>query len=50
MIAAALAGFLAIRLLLAYVRTRDYLPFALYRFGFTALVLGVHFWRSGLLR
>jgi undecaprenyl-diphosphatase len=49
MLAAALSGFLAIRLLLAYVRTRDYLPFVLYRFGFSALVLAVHFWRSGHL-
>jgi undecaprenyl-diphosphatase len=41
MIAAALSGFLAIRVLLAYVRTRDYVPFALYRFAFAALVWAV---------
>lgn len=49
MLAAAVSGFLAIRLLLAYVRTRNYLPFVLYRFAFSALVLFVHFWRGGNL-
>ena len=41
MIAAAVFGFLAIRVLLAYVRTRDYLPFVIYRFAFSALVVAV---------
>ena len=41
MIAATVFGFLAIRVLLAYVRTRDYLPFVLYRFAFSALVVAV---------
>ena len=34
------SGFLAIRLLLAYVRTRDYPPFVVYRFAFALLVWG----------
>jgi undecaprenyl-diphosphatase len=38
MLAAAVAGFLSIRLLLAYVRTRNYLPFVWYRFAFAAVV------------
>jgi undecaprenyl-diphosphatase len=50
MLAAGVSGFLAIRLLLAYVRRRDYLPFVLYRFAFAALVAGAIFWRSGGLR
>ncbi len=50
MAAAALAGFLAIRLLLAYVRTRSYLPFVAYRFGFALVVWAVLLWRAGLLR
>jgi undecaprenyl-diphosphatase len=41
MTAAAVFGFLAIRVLLAYVRTRDYLPFVIYRFAFSALVVAV---------
>jgi undecaprenyl-diphosphatase len=41
MLAAAVSGFLAIRLLLAYVRTRDYAPFVLYRFCLAALVWAV---------
>lgn len=41
MLAAAVSGFLAIRLLLGYVRTRDYRPFAYYRFAFAALVAAV---------
>jgi undecaprenyl pyrophosphate phosphatase UppP len=49
MVAAALSGFLAIRLLLSYVRTRTYAPFVLYRLGFAALVWGVVLWRSGVL-
>ncbi len=50
MAAAALAGFLAIRLLLSYVRTRTYLPFVVYRFAFAALVLALVLWRGGFLR
>lgn len=38
MLAAAIFGFLSIRILLAYVRTRDYRPFAYYRFVFAGLV------------
>ncbi len=41
MATAAVFGFLSIRVLLGYVRTRDYRPFAYYRFLFGALVLGV---------
>jgi len=41
MAAAAVFGFLAIRLLLAYVRTRDYRPFVIYRFAFAILIWAV---------
>jgi undecaprenyl pyrophosphate phosphatase UppP len=41
MVAAGVSGFLAIRLLLAYVRVRDYKPFVYYRFAFALLVWGV---------
>ena len=41
MAAAALFGFLSIRVLLRYVRTRDYRPFVYYRWAFAALVAGV---------
>jgi undecaprenyl-diphosphatase len=37
MVAAAVSGLLAIRLLLAYVRVRDYKPFVYYRFAFALL-------------
>jgi undecaprenyl-diphosphatase len=40
-VAAAIVGFLAIRVLLAYVRTRDYRPFVYYRLAFAALVFAV---------
>jgi undecaprenyl-diphosphatase len=40
-LAAAISGFLAIRVLLAYVRTRTYTPFVGYRFAFALLVWGV---------
>ncbi len=50
MAAAALSGFLAIRLLLTYVRTRTYMPFVLYRFGFALMVVAVLLWRGGFLR
>jgi undecaprenyl-diphosphatase len=38
MLAAALVGLLSIRVLLSYVRTRDYSPFAYYRFAFAVIV------------
>jgi undecaprenyl-diphosphatase len=38
---AAISGFLAIRVLLAYVRTRTYMPFVWYRIGFALLVWAV---------
>jgi undecaprenyl-diphosphatase len=37
-VAAAVSGLLAIRVLLAYVRTRTYVPFVVYRFAFAVLV------------
>jgi undecaprenyl pyrophosphate phosphatase UppP len=49
MLAAAVSGFLAIRLLLAYVRVRDYRPFVLYRFAFALLVWGLLLVRSAHL-
>lgn len=49
MAAAAVFGFLAIRLLLGYVRTKDYRPFAYYRFAVSGLVLAV-FWLRNALR
>ncbi len=49
MAAAAVSGFLAIRFLLAYVRTRDYRPFVYYRLALAALVLGVLLARSSHL-
>jgi undecaprenyl-diphosphatase len=50
MLAAGVSGFLAIRLLLSYVRRRDYLPFVAYRFAFAALVAAAILWRGGGLR
>ncbi len=41
MLAAAVSGFAAIRLLLAYVRVRDYRPFVHYRFAFALVVWGL---------
>jgi undecaprenyl-diphosphatase len=41
MLAAALSGFVAIRFLLAYVRTRTYRPFVYYRLAFAVLVWAV---------
>jgi undecaprenyl-diphosphatase len=38
MLAAAISGLLAIRVLLAYVRTRTYVPFVVYRFAFAIFV------------
>ena len=48
-LAAAVSGFVAIRLLLAYVRTRSYAPFVHYRFAFAALVFVVLLVRRGIL-
>jgi undecaprenyl-diphosphatase len=41
MVTAAVFGLLSIRVLLAYVRTRDYRPFAYYRWAFAAMVFAV---------
>jgi undecaprenyl-diphosphatase len=41
MLAAAVSGFLAIRVLLAYVRTRTYRPFVYYRLAFAVFVWAV---------
>jgi undecaprenyl-diphosphatase len=49
-LAAGAIGFLSIRFLLAFVRARDYRPFAYYRFAFAALVWGVLLVRASLLR
>ena len=49
MATAAVFGFLAIRVLLAYVRTRDYRPFVVYRFAFAILVWAVLLARSAHL-
>jgi undecaprenyl-diphosphatase len=49
MLAAAVSGLLAIRVLLAYVRTKDYRPFVYYRFAFAAFVLLVLLVRHGNL-
>ncbi|MBI3932784.1 MAG: undecaprenyl-diphosphate phosphatase [Acidobacteria bacterium] len=49
MAAAALVGLLAIRVLLAYVRTRDYAVFAYYRFAFAALLVAALLVRSRIL-
>jgi len=40
MLAATVVGLLSIRVLLSYVRTRDYSPFVYYRFAFAALIVG----------
>jgi undecaprenyl-diphosphatase len=49
MAAAAFFGFLAIRFLLRYVRTRDYRPFVYYRLLFSLVVFGVLLARRGNL-
>jgi undecaprenyl pyrophosphate phosphatase UppP len=49
MASAAVFGFLAIRLLLAYVRSRDYKPFVYYRLAFSVLVFAVLLARRGNL-
>lgn len=41
-----LVGFLAIAVLLRYVRTRSFLIFVLYRFAFAALIVAVYFSRG----
>jgi undecaprenyl-diphosphatase len=38
-VASAVVGFLSIRVLLAYVRTRNYVPFVVYRLAFATLVV-----------
>jgi len=38
---AAVVGLLSIKVLFAWVRTRSYLPFVIYRFAFSALIVGV---------
>jgi len=50
MAVACAAGLLSIRLLLHYVRSRDYSAFVYYRWAFAALVLVVLLVRSGSLR
>lgn len=40
-VTAAVVGLLSIRVLFAWVRTRSYLPFVIYRFAFSALIVGV---------
>ena len=44
-VTAAVVGVLSIRVLFAWVRTRSYLPFVIYRFAFSALILAVWFAR-----
>jgi undecaprenyl-diphosphatase len=45
MTASAAVGLASIRLLLAYVRTRDYRPFVFYRWAFAAVVFAALWWR-----
>jgi undecaprenyl-diphosphatase len=45
MVAAAVVGFLSIRVLLAYVKTRTYRPFVYYRWAFALVVLAVYLLR-----
>jgi undecaprenyl-diphosphatase len=47
MLSAAVCGLLSIRVLLAYVRTRDYRPFVYYRVALALLVITVFLVRSG---
>jgi undecaprenyl-diphosphatase len=49
LITAAITGFIAIRLLLAFVRTRDYRPFVYYRWAFALVVLVAALARGGYL-
>ena len=46
MITSAVVGLLSIRVLLAYVKTRTYRPFAYYRWGFALVVLAVYLARG----
>lgn len=46
LLAAAISGFVAIRLLLAFVRTRTYLPFVAYRLAFALLIVVVYLLRA----
>jgi undecaprenyl-diphosphatase len=46
---AAITGFLAIRILLVFVRRHDYRPFVYYRWAFALLILAVALVRSGHL-
>jgi hypothetical protein len=48
LLAAAISGFVAIRLLLAFVRTRTYLPFVAYRLAFALLVVAVYLFRASV--
>jgi undecaprenyl-diphosphatase len=47
MITSAVVGLLSIRVLLAYVKTRTYRPFAYYRWAFAVVVIAVYFLRRG---
>jgi undecaprenyl-diphosphatase len=49
MLAAAVSGFLAIRVLLSHVRTRTYVPFVAYRFAFALVVWSVLLLRDASL-
>jgi len=49
MLAAAVSGLFAIRLVLGYVRTRDYRPFVFYRIAFALLLLALLLARGGEL-
>jgi undecaprenyl-diphosphatase len=49
MLAAAVSGFVAIRFLLGYVRTRSYVPFVFYRFAFALFVWGALLLRGASL-
>ena len=45
-VVSAVVGLLAIRVLLAYVRTRDYRPFVYYRWAFAAMLVAVYLVRQ----
>src|SRR5204863_7333572 len=45
-VVSAVVGLLAIRVLLAYVRTRDYRPFVYYRWAFAAMLVVVYLVRQ----
>lgn len=46
MVSAAVLGFSSIKVLLYYVKAKDYRPFAYYRFAFSALILCAFLWRG----